>query len=343
MKLSKSAPRLDPKKILVVQLRRIGDCVLCTPALRALKEQYPNAQIDFLAEYPAEETLRSHPAIRKLWVAPMRGLAGFVELARNLRRERYDFVIDFFSNPRSAQFVFFTGAKVRAGLKRRGRSWAYTHHFIEEENDHASYAVDLRLDMLRLLGISAGSRALDIYSDHDDREAQAKATHLLDSMTGVVVAVATGSANAAKRYPADLTAQTIELLRASHMEVVLTSGPGEGEFAKRILDKLPRPVPHYADARVPELAALYRHCALYVGPDSGPKHVAVACGIPTVTIFGPGNPDNWNDKENPKNVVLSAGCSFRPKCDELECARLGHIATITPREVLGAALKLVLG
>jgi ADP-heptose:LPS heptosyltransferase len=316
--------------------------VLCTPAIRAAKEQYPNAQIDFLAEYPAEETLRNHPTITKLWVAPMRGLAGFVDLLRKLRLERYDLVIDFFSNPRSAQFVFFTGAKVRAGLKRRGRSWAYTHHFIEEESDRASYAVDLRLDMIKLLGITPGSRHLDIYSDENDREAKAKANNLLDSLTGVVVAVATGSANAAKRYPADLTSQTIELLRASHMEVVLTSGPGEGEFAKRILGKLSKPVPHYADARVPELAALYRHCSLYIGPDSGPKHVAVACGIPTVTIFGPGNPDNWNDKENQRNVVLAAPCSFRPKCDELECARLGHIATITPREILGAALKLLL-
>ena len=342
MKLSKPAQKLNPKKVLLVQLRRIGDCVLCTPAIRAVKEQFTDAKVDFLAEYPAEETLRNHPVIRKLWVAPVGGIAGFVELVRGLRRERYDLVIDFYSNPRSAQAVFLTGAKVRAGLKRRGRSWAYTHHFIEEEPDHNSYAVDLRLDMLKLLGIQPGSRRLDIYSDENDREAKAKANHLLDSLTGIVVAVATGSANAAKRYPADLTAQTIELLRASHMEVILTSGPGEEEFAKRILTKLSKPVPHLSDARVPELAALYRHCSLYIGPDSGPKHVAVACGIPTVTIFGPGNPDNWNDKENSRNLVIAAPCSFRPKCDELECARLGHIATITPREVLGAALKLLL-
>lgn len=342
MKLSNSAPALAPKKILLVQLRRIGDCILCTPAIRALHEKFPDAQIDFLAEYPAEETLRFHPLLTKLWVAPMRGLAATIDLIRSLRRERYDLVIDFFANPRSAQFVFFTGAKVRAGLKRRGRSWAYTHHFIDEEQDRGLYAVDFRLDMLKLLGVPSSSRTLEIYSDKQDDVAQMKATKLVDSLTGVVVAVATGSANAAKRYPSDLTAQVIELLRASHMQVVLTSGPGEQEFAQRILSKLARPVPHYSDARVPDLAALYRHCALYVGPDSGPKHVAVACGIPTVTIFGPGNPHNWNDFDNPKNIVLFPPCKLRPNCVELDCVRLGHLPLITPREILAASLKLIL-
>lgn len=342
MILSRPAPNLAPQKILLVQLRRIGDCILCTPAIRAIRDHFPNAQIDFVAEYPAEETLRYHPDIRRLWVAPMRGLSATIELVRGLRRERYDLVIDFFANPRSAQFVFFTGAKVRAGLKRRGRSWAYTHHFIEEPADRDSYAADFRLDMLKLLGIPSTSRKLEIYSDTHDDSAQAKATKLVDSLTGVVVAVATGSANAAKRYPADLTAQTIELLRASHLEVVLTSGPGEQEFADRILKKLSRPVPHFADARVPDLAALYRHCSLFIGPDSGPKHVAVACGIPTVTIFGPGNPLNWNDAQNPQNIVLAAPCAVRPNCVELECVKLGHLPMISPREILASALKLLL-
>ncbi|MBL0062489.1 MAG: hypothetical protein IPP40_13640 [bacterium] len=94
--------------------------------------------------------------------------------------------------------------------------------------------------------------------------------------------------------------------------------------------------------RACRLAALYRHCSLYVGPDSGPKHIAVACGIPTVTIFGPGNPYNWNDFENPKNVVLFPPCKFRPNCIELECVKLGHLPMISPREILAASLKLIL-
>lgn len=342
MKLIRPVPPLEPRKILIVQLRRIGDALLCTPAIRALSEKFPGAWIDFLAEYPAEETVRNHPRLRRVWAIPFKGLPKVISTARHLRREKYDLVIDFFSNPRSAQLVFATGGKVRVGLGRRGRSWAYTHSIVEEPQDENLYAVDMRLKMLEMLGVPCSSRKLEIFSDLNDSTAKQRAAELVDSLTGVVVAVAAGSSNPAKRYPADLTAQVIELLRASHLQVVLTSGPGEQEYAQRILDKLQVKVPHLDNAHVADLAALYRHCALYVGPDSGTKHVAAACGIPTVTIFGPGNPANWNDPQDERNIVIAPTCKFRPKCDELTCVRLGHLSTITPREVLGASLKLLL-
>lgn len=342
MKLTKPAPTLTPNRILIVQLRRIGDALLCTPAIRALAEHYPGAWIDFLAEYPAEETLHYHPRLRKLWVVPYKGLGKIASTVHKLRRERYDLVIDFFSNPRSAQIVFATGAKVRVGLARRGRAWAYTHGVIEEPQEDNLYAVDFRLEILKLLGVPASSRTLEIYSDTHNENARKRAEQIVDKLTGVVVAVAAGSSNPAKRYPADLTAQVIELMLASHLQVVLTSGPGEQEYAQRILNKLAHKVPHLDNAHVPDLAALYRHCALYVGPDSGTKHVATACGIPTVTLFGPGNPANWNDPLDRRNIVLAAPCKLRPKCDELECVRLGHLPMISPREIMGAALKLLL-
>jgi len=342
MKLSRPVAELHPRKILVLQLRRIGDAVLCTPALRALAKHFPEAQIDFVAEYPAEEALRGHPLIHKLWVVPYRGFWDTVETLRGLRRERYDLVIDFFSNPRSAQFTFATGAKVRCGLGRRGRAWAYTHHFIEEPDDEDVYAVDIRLRQLELLGVPGDGRKLEVFPDRTNEHARKRAEQIVDSLTGIIVAVAAGSSNPSKRYPADLLAQTIELLRGSHMQVVLTSGPGEEEYARRVLEKARFTIPHFDNAHVPDLAALYRHCALYVGPDSGTKHVAAACGLPTVTIFGPGRPSNWNAPDDPKNVLLAAPCKFRPNCDELTCARLGHIAMISPREILAASLKLLL-
>lgn len=342
MKISRPIRELAPRKILLIQLRRIGDCILCTPAIRAVAKKFPDAQIDFVAEYPAEETIRCHPQIHKLWLAPYSGLRETIELLRGLRREHYDLVIDFFSNPRSAQFTFVTGAKIRAGLGRRGRSWAYTHNFIEEPHDEDIYAVDFRLRKLELLGIPGDGRKLEIFSDHGDEHARKRAESIVDSLTGIIVAVAAGSSNPAKRYPADLTAQAIDLLRASHMQVVLTSGPGEEGYAQRVLDKVHYNIPHFDNAHVPDLAALYRHCALYVGPDSGTKHVAAACGLPTVTIFGPGRPSNWNAPDDPKNALLAAPCKLRPNCDELTCAKLGHIAMISPREVLAASLKLLL-
>jgi ADP-heptose:LPS heptosyltransferase len=334
----------DPERVLFIQLRRIGDVLLGTPALRAVAKRFPAAKVDFLVEPPADEVLRGHPLVDRLLVAPRdKSLASFVRIARELRRLRYDWVIDFFTNPRSAQFAVVTGAPVRVGLDRRGRRWAYTHHIVEEEADRDAYAVDLRLDALARMGVPAQGRELEIFADRTDPAECARVAALLKDVPPhkPLVAVATGSANPAKRYPADLTAEVIARLSQNGCAVVLTAGPEETGLAEEILTLLPARVPFLEQARVPTLAALYRRANLYVGPDSGTKHVAAACGLPTVTLFGLGRPSNWNDPLNQRNIVLLAPCDVRPNCIESECARRQCLRKIPPEDVVTAALKLL--
>jgi heptosyltransferase-3 len=333
-----------PQRILIIQLRRIGDALLTTPALRALSVHFPNAAIDFMAESPADEVLWGHPLVDRVLVAPRQGSGqSFVKFVRGVREKKYDWTLDFFSNPRSAQFAFLSGARIRVGLDRRGRRWAFTHRVVEEETERDLYAADLRLMILDKLGVPAAGRDLEI---HADRAAPLEVARV-DSMLADFapdrprIAVAAGSANPAKRYPADHTALVIDSLRKQNLEVILTSGPGETPIGEEIQRHLNPRVPHLTDARVPTLAALYRHCQLYVGPDSSPKHIAVACGIPTVTIFGPGNPANWNDPKNPRNVVLEAPCDVRPHCHEAECAKKGCIRKVPPNHVIEAAKRLL--
>jgi ADP-heptose:LPS heptosyltransferase len=334
----------DPHRVLFIQLRRIGDVLLGTPALRAVARRFPDAKVDFLVEPPADEVLLGHPLVDRRLVVPRdKSLRSFVQVAHELRRARYDWVIDFFSNPRSAQFAFVTGARVRVGLDRCGRRWAYTHHMVEEEQDRDAYAVDLRLDALARMGVPAQGRELEIYADRADPAECARVAELLKGVSPdkSLVAVAAGSANPAKRYPADLTAEVIARLLANGCAVVLTAGPGETDLAEVIVRRLPQPILLLSEARVPTLAALYRRAHLYLGPDSGPKHVAAACGIPSVTLFGPGRPGNWNDPLNARNMVLLAPCDVRPHCIEAECARRQCLRKIPPVDVIRAALALL--
>lgn len=342
MKLLGAPDFPPPKRILILQLRRIGDTLLGTPAIRALATKFPNAKIDFVAEKPASETLLGHPRIDRLLVPPLTSGFELFRFIRLLKQERYDWAIDFMSNPRSAQFVWLAGARVRVGLDRKGRRWAYTHRIVEEENDLDLYAVDLRLKILELMGVEAAGRKLEIYSDKVELEESRRVALFRCEIERPLIAVAVGSANPAKRYPADLTAQVIEGLQKAGYCVVLTAGPGEEEFAENILSYFETDAPPVlTEARVPTLAALYRKCVLYVGPDSGPKHVAVACGIPTVTIFGPGRPSNWNDPLSESNVLIAAPCKVRPHCVEAECARRECLRKITPEEVVEAAKGLM--
>ncbi len=261
---------------------------------------------------------------------------------RLLRAERYDWAIDFFSNPRSAQFTWLSGARVRVGLDRRGRRWAYTHHVIEEETDRNRYQVDWRLEILRQMQVPPAGVELEVYSDAVAPAEAARAQAAIASLDSAkpLVALATGSYNTEKLYPPDLTARVIDGLLRAGCAVIVTSGPGETKLAAEALAQLSQPVPHLQDARVPTLAALYRRARLYVGPDSGPKHVAVACGLPAVTIFGLGRAANWNDPSNPRHVVIEPP-GIPVDCDRVTFERGAYMRQIPPESIVRAAMELL--
>jgi heptosyltransferase III len=341
MKIQGSFPLREPRRILLLQLRRIGDTLLGTPALRALHARYPSAKIDFVVEQPAHEVLLAHPLVDRLLVAPRHGLVATLAFIRELRRARYDWAIDFLSNPRSAQLAFASGARIRVGLNRFGRRWAYTHRVVEDRADDDLYAVDLRLEILRQLGVPSAGRELEIFADQADPVECTRSRAVLAPLPRPRIAIAVGGGNPAKRYPADLLARVIGVLRSAGISCLLTSGPGESDYAHTVQRELSESLPHLADARVPTLACLYRGVDLYLGADSSPKHIAVACGLPTVTLFGPGNPANWNDFGNPRQLVLFPECSDRPHCVESVCAQRACLRRVSPESVVAAVHSLL--
>jgi heptosyltransferase-3 len=344
MKLRGSDNFPAPTRVLFVQLRRIGDVLLGTPAVRAVAAKFPNAHIDFVAEPPADEAMWGNPHIERLLVAPRgNGVRDWLRFVAEIRERDYDWAIDYFSNPRSAQFTYFSGAKIRVGLDRRGRRWAYTHHVIEEESDRDLYAADLRLKILAMMGVPASGRELDVFADKADPVEGARAEALLDTLPkdAPIAAVSTGTVNPAKLYPPDLTAEVIKGLRREGFSVVVTAGPGETPLAEEAIKLAGESLPILRGARVPTLAALYRRVRLFVGPDSAPKHVAVACGLPTVTLFGLGRAENWNDPMNAQNVVMAPPGGIPDGCDLAEFVRKEYMKTIPPGEIVKAAVKLM--
>ncbi|MCR4294147.1 MAG: glycosyltransferase family 9 protein, partial [Elusimicrobia bacterium] len=108
-------PFAAPRSILVVQLRRLGDVILTTPALEALKRKYPDARLDFLVEAPGAEAVAGHPAIDQVLIYDANSPWSALDWAFKIRARRYDWVIDFLANPRTALLTALSGAKVKAG------------------------------------------------------------------------------------------------------------------------------------------------------------------------------------------------------------------------------------
>ena len=129
-------------KFLLIQLRRIGDVLMTTPAIRLLRKSYPDADLTFLTESPSDQVLNENTNLQEILL--YRKPESITESLRyylNLRARNFDCVIDFYGNPRSALMTRFSGAPMRIGFDFRGRSLAYTHPV--KISGKASYSLSL--------------------------------------------------------------------------------------------------------------------------------------------------------------------------------------------------------
>ena len=308
---------IPPKKILVIMLRRIGDVILTTPAVRALKKRFPDAVLHFLAEPPGAQALEGDPSIdRILTYAPAKGegaVSSYWRWLRDVRGERYDWVIDFLGTPRSAILTFASGAPFRAGPAHVWHRWAYNRGLVQSRA--ACYA---GLEKLRVL------KALDERIDDTDflprlhvpaasiEHARRVISSFWPAAEGPLVGLVPASRKDTRQWPAESYGLLAKRL-ASELgaRVLVFWGPGERGVADAVLSAAgdsARLCPETGSLK--ELAGYIAQCRLVVTNCNGPKHIAVSCGVPTVTVHGSSDPVSWNPP-HPRHVVV--------RRDELPC------------------------
>ncbi|MFH1724164.1 MAG: glycosyltransferase family 9 protein [Elusimicrobiota bacterium] len=329
-----------PRRILVIMLRRIGDVILTTPAVRALRRLYPDAVIDFLVEPPAHELLAGDPDISNVLVyggadlplrrglpRTLRALWDYVYWPWRVFRSRYDWVIDFMGNPRTAVLTFLSRAGVRAGPGRVSHRWAYTHRL--RQPSEACYGALEKIRMLRSLGLDPDeSDALPRLSPDPSSEEFARATlNRLPEPAGPLIGVVPASRRVTRRWPAESFARLGRMLRDRHGASLLVFwGPGERELARRVRDGIGEGAHLSPETKsLRELAALVGRCRLVVTNCNGPKHIAVGRGVPTLTIHGSSDPVSWTPMGDVRHrasrldLLHCIGCR-RNRCPySLEC------------------------
>lgn len=307
------------ERILAIRPRALGDVVLTTPALRALHLGYPAARLDVVTERPYGALLRGLPGIGRVWTLE-RSNRDTLGLVSRIRRERYDMVVDFFGNPRTALLTRGSGASLTAGYDLRGRAHAYTVRVPRSvppaggEREYAA-AVHVRL-ALAVGGRFAGLETRVALSD----AARAQATDVL-ARSGVerpwrcvgLVATATW---ATKLWPVSHAAVLARGLMRAGWEVLALVGPGEARVA-RVLERLSRGLRVLVPCDVATLAAVIARLAAVVGTDSGPRHLAAALEVPSFAWFGPTHPDTWNPPQ-PRHGFWRSDLPCRG-CDRTEC------------------------
>ena len=320
-----------PKKILVIQLRRLGDVILTTPALSALKKRYPAATLDFLVEEAGAEAVAGHPAIDEILVYDAKGPLDALSWALKIRARGYDWVIDFLANPRTALLTAFSGAAVKAGPAHVRRSWAYNHKMVQSPK--ACYAALEKVRWLAGLGVAP-----------DDAPALPQLFVAKRPETvGNVVGLVPPSRQVTRRWPAESYARLGRLLRDKHgCSLKVFWGPGEKGLADEVVRGIGAGAEAIPETRtIAELARELAACRVVVSNCAGPKHVAVALGVPTVTIHGSSDPASWTPAHpDHRSVRLDEleciGCRSNACAYQLECLR-----QLPPERVLPAVEALL--
>jgi heptosyltransferase III len=274
-----------PESLLLIQPRWMGDVLLCTPALRAARRALPHARIDFLTEAAGAAVLGGNEDLDGILTGPVGSRLSTIQ---EVRRSRYDAVVDFRSTGSTALVTLASGARIRVGLHGRGlRNGAYTELLPKEKGP--VYMARQKLAMLEPLGIEIAGADIGLSIAIGERERQRAAEIWsacgFDDNT-VVVAVSAVSRVEAKQWGSSRWAAVADHVAELGARVLLTSGPGErGEAAATAALMRSSAVWDYGDTTLRELAALYQRCRFWLGNDGGPKHIAAAAGIPTVTVF----------------------------------------------------------
>lgn len=282
-------------RILVTRMKYIGDVILTTPLLRALRERFPDAHIAYLGDKDAVSLLENHPSLDEIIPFDFSRPTLFEQprVMALLLRKRFDVVIDLFSNPRSALLSYATGARMRIGKEASGRGRLYTHRIRDDGREKT--AVDFHYQYLAPLGIAPSFRKTEIaLTEPEVRESRNYLKWQDLDLARPIVGLHPGATWPAKHWPWERFADLVDLMTAKlGAQVVLTQGPGGGAIAERISSRAVAKVTLLPVMPLRQLAAIISQMSAYVANDNGTMHIAVAVGTKTVGIFGPGEENIW--------------------------------------------------
>ena len=311
------------RRALVIKLRHHGDVLLSSPVFTNLRAAIPGAAIDALVNEESRAMLEGHPAIASVlgYDRKWKQLGWLGRVARELglmaeiRRRRYDLVINLTEGDRGALMGWLSGARLRVGIEHPygfiGKNRLFTHQVKRTRTPR--HTVERDLDTLRVLGIfpTLERRALSL---HVPREAEDKARALLPG--GGYAVIHAVSRWRFKCWPLDKVAAVAKAFTDRGWPVALTASGDPVEVA--MVDEVVRQlgagwvVSLAGKTSLTEMAAVVRQARCLVSVDSLPVHMASAFGTPLVALFGPSNDKIWGPWMHPRSRVVSLPYSCRP-------------------------------
>lgn len=349
------------ESILIVRLKALGDIALSLPIPRALRERFPDARITYLCWEQYAEVLNGEKSLDGI-IPLRRGPAAQIGMMARLRGERFDLAIDLLGSPRSALITFLSGARIRIGMDVGRHGWCYNFLLprvvIIEGKRVKCYTLESNRELIRMLrlwgdvkvpdpsgrgAVESGRKCEDCAIGFPAAEMEREWADNYISSLGVdrekLVGLVPAATYQSKSWPREKFVSLARMMKERYDLVSLVLwGPGEEETARSVARSVPGALcaPETGIAR---LGALISRLRLLVTTDSGPKHLAVLQGIPTVTLFGPTDPVIW-DPMNERHDVIYLDLPCAP-CKKLTCTPNSCLTEIETEDVMRCIVNIL--
>lgn len=302
-------------KILCIKPRGIGDVVLSTIILDNLKSHFPSVKIDYLTEEFIRPAIEFHPDINKTITM---GKSEFpLKVAWRLRKEKYDMILDLWSNPRTAQITFLSGVKYRAGFAYRGRKYAY--NILATSGRGEVHSAEHNLEILKAIGVPVVSKKVQYFVSGKAESSGKSFIKENFSADEKIIGIIPAGGWDSKRCDAVKWVEICGAISEKYKsKFLILWGPGDEKDAFYIKNKLPALTVLAPKTDLTQMTGLIKNCDIIIANDSGPMHISAALGIPTLGIFGPTNPKAHGPYSSNSGYVIKDDL-FCIICNKLTC------------------------
>lgn len=308
--------RGDIKKILCIKPRGIGDIILSTIILGNLRSFFHESEIHYLTEEFAKRAVENNPYVSKILTFTKSDF--ILSTISKIRKEKYDIVFDLWSNPKTAQITFYSGAKYHVGYDKRGRRYAY--NYLAKPGSMGKHAAEDNLTLLDAIGIPIKSKKIIFQTTKDEKLfAENFLEENLDKSKNLLIGIIPSGGWESKRCDTEKWVEICNKIQNNlSVQFIVLWGPGDESDVKFIQQNL-KPTPTVSPrTSFGQLSGLIERCNLVIANDSGPMHAAAALDIPTIGIFGPTNPQNHRPYSIKSDYVIKEDL-FCIICNKLTC------------------------
>ncbi|HLL77013.1 MAG TPA: glycosyltransferase family 9 protein [Pyrinomonadaceae bacterium] len=306
----------EVRRVLVVRLRSIGDAVLATPALHALRRFLPHAEIDLLLEDWVAPLLENSPDVDRVVTVERDSLKSRIAVWRTLRAARYDVAYDLHGGSTASLLTWASGARHTVGYASYGHARLLKHTAPPSSGlwgRDRIHSAEQQLGLVGWTGVPVTDLPVSRVSVSEEaRSRVAERLRLAGIHAGRPVALFhPAAAFATKTWDSAHFARVADRVSEQGFAVVAVAAPHEAEVLSALSSAARRPLVTFDDLPLPELAALAERAGLFVGNDSGVAHIAAALGVPSVVVFGSSNVTHWRPWTRAPSEVVR---------EELPCA-----------------------